>query len=660
MIDTLAVRGEAIDRRTYRRPLDDAGSLFESRDQMLDRMSSHTRRLWSDALSGRDALINELEIAELRQLMALGLCSLSGRTRWLGGTPLSYSRPATQFNCVGRRIRTVYDAVDAFWLLLLGSGVGFIPEAGVLCGFSRPLPVTVVGSVLLPGQKGRPTNAESFNPSTGEWRISVGDSAEAWAKALGKLLIHKHPARSLVLDFSQVRQPGGRLKGFGWICNGWVPLSRAFLSIAALLNTKAGSYLLDIIDIIDLLNHLGTVLSTRRSAEIACVPSHHPLADQFFSMKDRVWEPSRHHRQQSNNTLFYFDDPSETTLLSHLQAADSYGGGDPALANGRACLERAPWFIVGNPCLERFLSNGGVCNLVEINLAAHGRNIGQLMRTAYLVARANYRQTCVNLEDGILQPDWHQTNESLRLCGVGVTGICQSDHLSDYDLRTLRYTVTAGAYSMADELDLPRPKSVTCIKPSGTLSKVLRCVEGIHRPIGKHIFNWVGFNQHDPLLSKLEEARFRTLPHPTDPAAVLVNFPVSWPDVRFSSVNGRSVNLEPAVSQLDRYSRWMRLFVDDNASCTISYSEDELPSIASWLHSHWRAGDFAAVSFAKRLDPTKTAADYGQLYLPQEVVTEETYSSYASTLKEPDWSYSESGIHDLIDAPDCSAGCPVR
>jgi len=41
--------------------------------------------------------------------------------------------------------------------------------------------------------------------ATGVWTIKVGDSVEAWAKSLGKLVAHAFPARELILDFTEIR-----------------------------------------------------------------------------------------------------------------------------------------------------------------------------------------------------------------------------------------------------------------------------------------------------------------------------------------------------------------------------------------------------------------------------------------------------------------------
>ncbi len=59
----------------------------------------------------------------------------------------------------------------------------------------------------------------------------------------------------------------------------------------------------------------------------------------------------------------------------------------------------------------------------------------------------------------------------------------QRDDLSSYDLESMKRVAISAAYSMADELELQRPKNITTIKPSGTLSKVMQCLK-CHVPLG--------------------------------------------------------------------------------------------------------------------------------------------------------------------------------
>jgi ribonucleoside-triphosphate reductase len=52
----------------------------------------------------------------------------------------------------------------------------------------------------------------------------------------------------------------------------------------------------------------------------------------------------------------------------------------------------------------------------------------------------------------------------------------------------------------------------------------------------------------------------------------------------------------------------------------------EIPGIIDWIYANWDT--YVGVSFLFCNDPTKTAADLGYAYLPQEVVTKETYDDY--------------------------------
>jgi ribonucleoside-triphosphate reductase len=210
---------------------------------------------------------------------------------------------------------------------------------------------------------------------------------------------------------------------------------------------------------------------------------------------------------------------------------------------------------------------------------------------------------------------------------------------------------------MADELGLPRPKNVTTIKPSGTLSKVMDTTEGVHKPLGKYIFNNVNFGKHDPLIPLCRSAGYKVIDNPVDPEGVLVTFPVKWDGVQFDNWNGMEVNLESAIKQLERYKMLMQNWCQQNVSATISYSPEEVDGIVEWLHTNW--DDYVGVSFLFRADPTKTAKDLGYLYLPQEVVTKERYEEYVANLQPIDLDESNTIDAELID--DCASGiCPIR
>lgn len=990
---TPSARAQAVTIRTYCRPLDEAGSRFETWENVIQRSQyDHHKTLWLNAME-RDRLTSSQE-QELLELKELGLdrsATVSGRTLWLGGTPYAYERACCQFNCSAKTVRTVYDVVDVAWLLMNGSGVGFKPQVGTLHGFLKPIEtVRVVPSTRAAFEKGPQENVEVVTTENGQtvWTIKIGDSAMAWAKAIGKLLNPpKRVVDVLVLDHSNIRGAGGRIKGYGWICNGWKPLADCLVAICQILNGKGGE-LLDEIDIGEIVNHIGQILSSRRSAEAWLLDEHNPKAYEFSWLKHKYYERGANHLRQSNNSKIYWREPSLNEILETIYQADECGG-DPGFVNGEAAVRKMPWWQLFNPCQpswaylrghqglitmgdleagetiwsetgwvtvtkkwstgvkpvfryrttagvfygtathqvicggqkveawtaegidclsgpendfcvqepehlqwimdglvlgdgtvhktsadkialhigindtdyfessvasyihgkhpchdtaykvtttltpdelpltydrkipDRFMlasadqvcaflkglysangsvvaknrvtlksssaklveqvqvllssigirsyfttnhptmvtfANGtyecresydvniqadaalfaqkigfiqayknnkleqglsernnklsrskltfnvidveyigdfevfditvdnephtywtggcnvsncfeiglppaGFCNLTSVALALFGRNFAKLSRAIYLMARANYRQTCVDLRDEILQPEWHQTNEALRLCGVSPTSIVQADWLTDYQIRQLRNVAISGAYSMADELGLPRPKAVTTGKPEGTRTKIagqshLELAEGIHRPLARFIFNWVNFSSHDPMAGLLAEAGYNTMPNPSDSANTLVCFPVEYSGVKFDKVNGKELNLEPAVSQLNRYLRWNNLWADYNMSCTISYSPEEIPAVAEWIKRNWNNG-FIAVALLRRADPTKTAKDYGHLYMPQDPVEEVAFRNYQARLREVAWD-KVTGIHE-IDVETCKGGvCPVK
>lgn len=664
-----SARAEIVARRTYCRPKADGS--FETWSEVIERVIGHQRWLWQRALGDVPlGVAQEEELGDLKQLLLERKASVSGRTLWLGGTDVSKRREASMFNCAFTKVETIHDVVDAFWLLLQGCGVGFEPVVGTLNGFTRPLEVEVVRSQrhLLEQKRGRETNEESFTEEGGRtiWTLSVGDCAEAWAKAVGKLLAGKRPADVLRLDFRQIRPAGERLKGYGWISSGDATFAPAMERIAQICNERSGQ-LLSRLDIMDILNHLGTTLSSRRSAEIALVPFGDVEWVDFATAKKDFWLHNNMHRQQSNNSLVFKQTPTKGDLAHIFQLMKEAGGSEPGFINGVEAKRRAGWFSGVNPCAEILLPNKGFCNLVEINLARFNGDAGGLMEAVRLLARANYRQTCVNLVDGVLQRAWHENNEFLRLCGVGVTGVVGWEAADRHDAWVSLGTVARrSAERMADELGLPRPKAVTTVKPSGTLSKVMDTTEGVHKPLGKYIFNNVRFSKHDPYVDELKKARYRVVEDPSSKDAVLVTFPVVYEDVAFDVVDGVEVNLESAIKQLERYRMMMEGYVDHNCSVTISYSVDEVPEIVDWLLKNWNL--YVGVSFIYRNDPTKKAEDLGYLYLPQEVVTKDEYFKYVKTLKP--LAGGGEGAEEMVEGVDdyeidtgeeCATGvCPVR
>jgi ribonucleoside-triphosphate reductase len=407
---------------------------------------------------------------------------------------------------------------------------------------------------------------------------------------------------------------------------------------------------------LDILNWLGTVLSSRRSAEIALCEFGSAEWHEFATAKERCYEEGYKHRQQSNNSLVFYKKPTKEELTDLFDMIVRNG-----LVNGESALKRAPWFKGLNPCAEILLANKSFCNLVEVDVAKFNGDSSGLHHAIGLAARMNYRQTVVDFRDGVLQESWHLNNEFLRLCGVGVTGIVQRDDLSEFDWKSLRYSAITAARTMAKELSLPHPKNVTTVKPSGTVSKIMDTTEGVHKPLGRYIFNWVNFSKSDPMVEKVKTSNYKVIDNPSDPTGAIVCLPIEWGHIEFDTVQKGDVecevNLESAVSQLDRYLKIQTHYCDQNVSNTISYDKDEVPFIVDWLLNNWDS--YVAVSFLFRTDPTKNARDLGFDYLPQEVVTKEEFDRYINHLLPVDFNHTSSYIE--LDEDECLTGsCPIK
>lgn len=664
-------RALATSLRTYHRPVKEGDDRLESWNQVVERVIQHQRWLWERALGRSLIEREEHELEECRQLILGRYIAPAGRTLWLGGTELSRKRESCMFNCSFTHVETVYDLVDVLWLLLQGCGVGFRPITGTLNGFRCPLHEIRVIRSNRTEKGGIPHNVETYDPETRTWTVKVGDSAIAWAKAIGKLVAGKFPARTLVLDFSEIRPAGTRLKGYGWISSGDEQIAKAFKAIAEILSNRADQ-LLTRMDILDIVNWLGTILSSRRSAQIALFEYGQPEWDDFALAKKEWWLNDKSHRQQSNNSLLFYSKPTRAELERIFQLMLDSGGSEPGFINATEAERRAPWFRGCNPCVEILLGNKSFCNLTEINvLAFKGDKVG-LENALRLAARMNYRQTMVNLRDEILQEAWHLNNDFLHLCGVGLTGIRARPDLTRYDFKRMRNIAVSAAYSMANELNAPLPKNVTCVKPSGTISKIMgseewgEVPEGTHIPLGRYIFNNITYSKHDPLVERFKKANYSIIEKPFEPESVIVKFPIKYESVPFTRKtvarkNGKieevEVNTDSAVNQLEWYRTLMDTWCEQNVSNTISYDPSEIPEIIDWFQEHWDC--YVGVSFIFRNDPTKKAEDLGYAYLPQEVVTKEEYEEYVAKLLPINYEGLEFSDEEL--AEECLTGaCPIR
>lgn len=488
-------------------------------------MYADTRKLEEEAEGLFDNMFN------LRQF-------LSGRTLWVGGAENGVADlyPLANFNCSFLNIRSWDDLGDLFYLLLVGTGVGFKCTKEMAAGLS-PIRtnVTLLSSEYKPLPKHQRLERSEVNVlDNGFAKIYVGDSKEGWVESLRlylEILTEKEyeNIHTVKISYNSVRPKGERLKRFGGTASGHEPLREMFEGIDKVLKNQIDQHLEPIVSdekgygkirpihILDIGNLIGAnvvVGGVRRTAEIflfdhddyECMMAkygingfwtdeqlaHHRRVGELLGENKPVWFDTiqkvgdgRHgldHRRMSNNSIAFMKQPSKDFL--HLVFTLMQLEGEPGFVNLEEANRRRPNAEGLNPCAEILLDSYGVCNLTTVNLVefvkkspdgSHYLDLDGLLEAQRKSARAGLRMTLVTLE----LPHWDVVQQRDRLLGTSLTGVKDALATLGYSeaqelelLRLLGDAARDEADRYAYELRVNSPLLVTTVKPEGTLSQV--------------------------------------------------------------------------------------------------------------------------------------------------------------------------------------------
>ena len=169
----------------------------------------------------------------------------SGRSMWVGGTKAGEKSKAANFNCSFLNIRSWYDLGDLFYMLLVGTGVGFKCTKAM----AAQMPPIRVNTKLLHSpykpldHRERIENTDFHVWANGYAKIFIGDSKEGWVNALRKyfeLLTDPkfESVHTIKISYDSVRPHGERLKTFGGQASGPEPLKEMFQGIHDTLTGK--------------------------------------------------------------------------------------------------------------------------------------------------------------------------------------------------------------------------------------------------------------------------------------------------------------------------------------------------------------------------------------------------------------------------------------
>lgn len=605
---------------------------------------------------------------------------LSGRTLWLGGTEISREYGTGNYNCAFCIIDGFNKFSELFYLLMIGTGVGF----RILKSDVEKMPAIRTNTHVIHEyyKPLKPENRQDntsliFNNDTAV--ITVGDSKEGWAQALDHFfkLLYDHSykmIKKIVINYDHVRPKGERLKRFGGRASGHGSLKTMFEKIAAVIarlgkeegKEKANLRPIHCLDICNIIGENVVVGGVRRTAEVGiidaddqeCIKAKSQL---YYINENNEWveNESISHRKLSNNSILYNTKPSREQLKWQIEQMKL--SGEPGFINAEAARKRRPDFEGVNPCAEILLRDRGLCNLTTVNVFAFVDQNGLLdldglLEAQRLSVRAGIRMTCLELE----LHEWDRVQKQDRLLGVSLTGWQDAMSVLKYSsdqeaelLRKLRDTAHKEAESYSRELNIPRPMLITTIKPEGTLSLLPGVSSGLHHSHSQYYIRRVRINSNDPLVKVCEKLEYPVLPENGQDAETCTVKVIEFPQ---KSPVSRTKYEVSALEQLETYRRFMKNYVDHNASITVTVKDHEWDEVENWLYENW--DDVVAVSFLA-LD------DNFYPLLPYESITEEEYNRRVAAMRPfipsmlAEFEKSEFEVRDLESG--CENGvCPIR
>lgn len=217
----------------------------------------------------------------------------SGRSLWVGGaeTGVAEKYPTANYNCSFVNIDSLDALGELFYLLMVGTGVGFRctqEAAASLPHLKNDFVLTVLKDPVDPEDRIESTVVSSHQDGESTWvNIEVGDSKEGWSESLvaylNALATCTTDGLEVFIDVTSVRPKGEALKTFGGSASGPEPLIEMFESIRKVIRgeidpfirppglDKMGHSKLRPIHILDIGNLIGNnvvVGGVRRTAEI--------------------------------------------------------------------------------------------------------------------------------------------------------------------------------------------------------------------------------------------------------------------------------------------------------------------------------------------------------------------------------------------------------
>ncbi len=520
------------------------------------------------------------------------------------------------YNCSYVAISRVQAFDEILYVLMNGTGVGFSVERQYITQL--------------------PPVAEEFHPS--DTVITVADSKLGWAKAykelLGLLWIGQIPK----WDLSKVRPAGAPLKTFGGRASGPEPLDNLMSFTVNVLKNAAGRKLssIECHDIVCKIAEVVVVGGVRRSALISL---SNLSDDRMRHAKSGQWWNDNPQRALANNSACYTEKPDMGIFMDEWKALYESKSGERGIFNRQSAnkqVEKSGRRVVDgyefgtNPCSEIILRDREFCTLSEVEVRANDTEKSLLEKVRLATILGTFQSTLTNFK--YVSSAWKRNCEEERLLGVSLTGIMDSkltNGKSNKDLaafleRLKKYSVEINA-KYAKELGVNVAASITCVKPSGTVSQLVDSASGIHARHNPYYIRTVRGDKKDPLTKLMTEIGFPVEDDEMNPSHTAVfSFPMK---VDRGAVFRTDLT---AIEQLDLWKIYQEHWCEHKPSVTISVKESEWMEVGAWVYANF--DQMSGVSFLPFSEHTYRQAPY------QDCDREEYEKLLKEMPKNVDWS----------------------
>ena len=484
---------------------------------------------------------------------------------------------------------------EILYVLMNGTGVGFSVERQYINELPRI--------------------ADEFHIS--DTTITVADSKLGWAKALKELVGMLYIGQIPCWDLSKIRPAGSPLKTFGGRASGPEPLEALFNFTVTIFKNANGRKLssIECHDIVCKIAEIVVVGGVRRSALISL---SNLSDDRMRAAKHGQWWTTEPQRALANNSACYTEKPDIGVFMDEWKALYESKSGERGIFNRESAVKVSEQsgrrnttdFDFGtNPCSEIILRNREFCNLSEVVVRPTDTRKTLLEKVRLATILGTFQATLVNFK--YVSSAWKKNCEEERLLGVSLTGIMDSKLLNGKAprqilpalLQDLRNEAIRTNAELSKKIGINQSVSITCIKPSGTVSQLVDAASGIHARHNPYYIRTVRGDKKDPLTKMMKDSGFPVEDDAMNPSHTSVfSFPMK---VDEDAVFRTDLT---AIEQLELWLTYQKYWCEHKPSVTISVKESEWLEVGAWVYKHF---DYmSGVSFLPFAEHTYKQAPY--------------------------------------------------